>query len=87
MLWLDGEDVRERPLRERKRLLREALNFGDRVLRFTAHRSDHEGEALFARGVRARAGRALIAKRADSPYAAKRSKDWLKFKCVQARSS
>ena len=29
----------------------------------------------------ARAGRALIAKRADAPYTHGRSRDWLKFKC------
>ena len=29
LLWLDGEDVRDRPLRERKALLRDALTFED----------------------------------------------------------
>ena len=29
VLWLDGEDVRPRPLRERKALLRDALAFED----------------------------------------------------------
>ena len=38
VLWLDGEDVRPKPLRERKRLLREAIDFGDTV-RFTQHRN------------------------------------------------
>src|SRR3954463_9723637 len=36
--WLDGDDVRPLPLRERKRVLRDAIDFGDPV-RFTPHRN------------------------------------------------
>ena len=46
LLWLDGEDVRDRPLRERKALLKNALNFQNHV-RLTAYRNE-EGEAMFA---------------------------------------
>ena len=51
VLWLDGEDLRERPLRERKAALREALRFGDGVVRWTPYRRAHEGERLLSRGV------------------------------------
>src|SRR6478609_9316584 len=44
LLWLDGEDVRPLPLRERKALLRDALTFRD-PLRLTPHRNG-EGEKL-----------------------------------------
>jgi bifunctional non-homologous end joining protein LigD len=78
VLWLDGRDVRPLPLRERKRLLRDALAFDDPI-RFTPHRNEH-GEAFFAEACR-KGWEGLIAKRADSPYVTSRSRDWLKFKC------
>jgi DNA ligase D-like protein (predicted ligase) len=82
LLWLDGEDVRPLPLRERKRLLRDALIFED-PLRFTTHRNG-DGEQLFQEACR-KGWEGLIAKRADSPYTDKRSRDWLKFKCEQGQ--
>jgi DNA ligase D-like protein (predicted ligase) len=82
LLALDGEDVRPRPLRERKRLLRDALSFADGV-RWTPYRNG-DGEALFAEACR-KGWEGLIAKRADSPYSSARSRDWLKFKCEQGQ--
>ena len=76
--WLDGEDVRDRPLTERKRLLRDALSFGG-ALRLSAHRREN-GEEYFAEACR-KGWEGVIAKRADSRYTSARSKDWLKFKC------
>jgi DNA ligase D-like protein (predicted ligase) len=78
LLWLDGEDVRALPLRTRKRLLRDAIDWQD-PLRFTQHRNA-DGEAFYAEAC-AKGWEGLIAKRVDSPYGARRSKDWLKFKC------
>jgi bifunctional non-homologous end joining protein LigD len=78
LVWLDGHDVRDLPLRTRKRLLRAALRFEDGV-RLTPYRNE-AGEALFAEACR-RGWEGVIAKRADSPYRATRSRDWLKFKC------
>jgi bifunctional non-homologous end joining protein LigD len=83
VLWFDGQDVRALPLRSRKRLLRSALDFDDRSLRFSTHR-DGEGEAFFAEACR-KGWEGLVAKRADSPYAEKRSRDWLKLKCEQGQ--
>jgi bifunctional non-homologous end joining protein LigD len=78
VLWLDGVDVRSRPLLERKALLRDALTWED-PLRLVPHR-DADGEAMFAEACAA-GWEGVIAKRADSPYTDKRSRDWLKFKC------
>jgi bifunctional non-homologous end joining protein LigD len=78
VVWLDGHDVRELPLRARKRLLRAALGF-DGPVRLTAYRNE-TGEELFAEACR-KGWEGVIAKRADSPYRATRSRDWLKFKC------
>jgi bifunctional non-homologous end joining protein LigD len=78
LLYCDGADTRDRPLRERKALLRSLLSFRD-PLRFTAHRNT-DGEAYFRQAC-GDGWEGLIAKRADAPYRAGRSPDWLKFKC------
>jgi bifunctional non-homologous end joining protein LigD len=77
-LYVDGEDVTALPLRRRKALLRRALAFGDPI-RLTPHRNG-DGVALFEEACR-KGWEGVIAKRADSPYAHGRSRDWLKFKC------
>ena len=82
VLWLDGEDVRDRPLRERKAILRDALRWDDPI-RMTSYRVE-AGEELFAQAC-AEGWEGVIAKRFDSPYTSKRSKDWLKFKCEQGQ--
>jgi bifunctional non-homologous end joining protein LigD len=75
----EGRDVRDRPLRERKALLRDAFEFGGR-LRYSRHRNRH-GKRLFSEACR-QGLEGLIAKRADSPYRSEaRSRDWLKLKC------
>ena len=82
LLWLDGRDVRDLPLRARKRLLRSALAYHGPV-RLTPYRNE-AGEALYAEACR-KGWEGVIAKRADSPYRATRSKDWLKFKCEKGQ--
>src|SRR3954451_10372497 len=78
VMHLDGRDTRPLPLRERKRLLRGALELGDPI-RLAPHRNG-DGEALFEEACQ-KGWEGLIAKRADSPYVHGRSRDWLKFKC------
>jgi DNA ligase D-like protein (predicted ligase) len=82
LLWLDGCDVRPLPLRARKRLLRRTLAFQGPV-RFTPHRNT-EGEAMFEEACR-KGWEGVIAKRTGSSYGARRSRDWLKFKCQQGQ--
>jgi bifunctional non-homologous end joining protein LigD len=78
LLRLEGADLRDLPLRRRKRQLRDALRFEDPI-RFAPHRNEH-GKALFEEACR-KGLEGVIAKRADSPYRATRSRDWLKLKC------
>jgi DNA ligase D-like protein (predicted ligase) len=80
LLHVDGCDVRALPLLTRKRLLRRAVDFGG-PLRFTVHRRG-AGVAMYTEAC-ARGDEGVIAKRAASPYAGGRSRDWLKFKCVR----
>jgi bifunctional non-homologous end joining protein LigD len=78
MMRHEGTDLRDLPLRERKSRLRRALRFEDPI-RFTVHRNE-AGEQLFEEACR-KGLEGVIAKRADSPYRATRSRDWLKLKC------
>ena len=79
ILYLDGCDVTKLELRHRKGLLRKAVTFDD-PLRFTAHRNA-EGEKYYREACR-KGWEGVIAKKAGSPYVHSRSRDWLKFKCV-----
>lgn len=78
VVHLDGIDLSGLPLRRRKVLLREAVDFGGRV-RFTTHRNGGGTEMLA--GACAKGWEGVIAKRADSTYQFRRSPDWLKWKC------
>jgi bifunctional non-homologous end joining protein LigD len=78
ILHLEGYDTTRLPVRPRKRLLRGAVDFHGHV-RFLPHRN-RDGEKLFVDACR-RGLEGLIAKRAESHYASKRSTDWLKLKC------
>jgi DNA ligase D-like protein (predicted ligase) len=82
LLYLNGYDLRQVPLRYRKILLRDAFTFGHR-LRFTAHR-ETEGEAYYREACRS-GWEGIIAKNGNSQYVSKRTRDWLKFKCEQGQ--
>ena len=85
--YLDGLDLREAPLIERRRVLESLLDgkgagagSSDR-LRFSAA-FDAEPAALLASACRMQL-EGLIVKRADAPYVSGRSDAWLKLKCKQ----
>ncbi len=80
LLYLDGYDLRQTPLAERKRLLAAILNPGP-VIR----RSDHfEGDASgLLEAARAQGLEGLVAKRASSLYEGRRSREWLKIKITR----
>lgn len=78
VLEADGTDLRDRPLLERKRVLRRLLRWQD-PLRSTPHRV-RGGEDWYAEICR-RGWEGLIAKRTDAPYRSGRTDAWLKFKC------
>ncbi len=78
LLMLDGQDLRELPLRERKRLLFGLLPKGidQRVL--SVDHVEAEGEALLDL-VRRQGLEGVMAKKADAPYRGGRSDSWLKI--------
>jgi bifunctional non-homologous end joining protein LigD len=76
---VDGEDLTDRPLVERRARLLSTVRTGSALQHTDAWSDDSEGRFALA----CRSGwEGLIAKRADSRYVAGRSKDWLKLKCV-----
>ncbi len=78
LLHFDGHSTRRLPLRERKALLKDVLEWHD-PLRFTNHRNT-DGKAFFTEACQ-KGWEGLIAKRADAFYPTGRTRDWLKFKC------
>jgi bifunctional non-homologous end joining protein LigD len=78
LVWLEGSDTRELPLLARKELLSSALGF-DGPVGFVPHVAE-QGEAMFQAACEA-GYEGLIAKRTDSTYVSRRSRDWLKLKC------
>src|SRR4051812_3740453 len=79
LLWLNGEDLRPRPLHERHPALAAAVMPGP-ALRISAPVPGPSRDA-YERACAA-GWEGLIAKRRDAPYRGGRSRDWLKLKCV-----
>lgn len=80
LLYLDGYDLRRVTLEERKRLLQEVVKPND-LLRFSDHYPG-QGVALFE--VAKRKGlEGILAKKRDSCYDERRSREWLKIKITQ----
>jgi len=78
ILYLDGYDLTDLALRERKQVLRQVLPSGD-PLRLLPHRNEH-GEAYLKEAAQ-KGWEGVIAKDARAGYVSKRSRKWLKFKC------
>lgn len=79
LLELDGTNLRDLPLRERKDKLRKLIGAGKAPLVYSDH-IETDGEAMFAQACALKL-EGIIAKRADAPYRSGRSKSWLKIKC------
>jgi bifunctional non-homologous end joining protein LigD len=79
LLYLDRYDVTGLPLEQRKRLLREFVRWTDRV-RWTGY-TPETGTQLF-RDICHRGGEGIIGKHRRSLYVPKRSRNWVKIKCL-----
>jgi DNA ligase D-like protein (predicted ligase) len=78
ILYAGSHDLRQLPLRERKKVLKELLAFEDPI-RFTPYRYERGG--AFLEEACSKGWEGLVAKRVDSGYLSTRSKKWLKLKC------
>jgi bifunctional non-homologous end joining protein LigD len=79
LLEVDGDDLRGRPLLDRRARLSSAVRPSAALQLSEVWRGD--SQRRFAQACRA-GWEGLIAKRADAPYLPGRSRDWLKLKCV-----
>jgi bifunctional non-homologous end joining protein LigD len=76
LLYLDGEDLRGKPLVQRKHLLASRIR-PNPVLRYSEH---FEAGVELLELARQQGLEGIVAKRADSAYVETRSKDWIKIK-------
>jgi bifunctional non-homologous end joining protein LigD len=81
LLFDGGEDLRRRPLTERKARLQQLLSKAgdDARLRFVEHFEDG-GEAVLRSACRLSL-EGIVSKRCDAPYVSGRTKTWAKSKC------
>src|SRR5258706_9092159 len=80
LLYVDGYDLMSCPVVERKALLQKILKPAG-FIKLSEHIRG-EGKAFF-KEIETFHLEGMIAKRADSPYVQKRSRDWLKVKTIQ----
>ena len=80
LLHVDGIDISDAPLRDRKRLLQSILEGAPGHLAFSSHIEGSGDEAYRLAGERHFEG--IISKRADRPYVAGRGDDWRKTKLL-----
>lgn len=81
LLELDGDNLRKRPLLERKKLLEKLLKpvIGKGPLAYSEHVKGG-GSGIYERACQLKL-EGIIAKRADAPYRSGRHGSWLKIKC------
>ncbi|MEY9098915.1 bifunctional non-homologous end joining protein LigD [Sinorhizobium fredii] len=84
LLYLDGRDLRRRPLVERRRLLELIVAGRAGVIRLSEE-IDAAGDEFF-RIACERGLEGIVAKRRDKAYHSGRRPDWLKIKCVRRDS-
>ncbi|MGH2582255.1 MAG: DNA ligase D [Anaerolineales bacterium] len=82
ILFFEGHETTRLPQMERKNLLAKVIEFKD-PMRLTEHQVGN-GIQLFTDACE-KGLEGVIAKDANAPYQHRRSKSWLKFKCVQRR--
>jgi bifunctional non-homologous end joining protein LigD len=80
LLYADGKDLRKTPLEERKALLERLIRDDDLVL-YSKHIVG-KGKALFVQAKKQQL-EGIIAKKRDSIYQERRTRDWLKIKAQQ----
>ena len=80
LLHLDGEDLLERPLLERKAALARVVGEGVGVMRYAPH---FEGDGRDVHREACRLGlEGIVSKRSDLPYRPGRNATWVKTKCM-----
>ena len=79
LLYLDGSDLRDLPLVERKSRLRRLIRPAGRLLHYSEHAEGNGDAALRSACDRGLEG--VVSKLRNAPYVSGRSQSWLKIKC------
>ena len=79
LLYLDGQDLRDAPLIERKGMLEDLVDPEPGRVRFSAHFGE-TGSMVLRHACRLSL-EGIISKEADAPYRSGRGKSWIKSKC------
>jgi hypothetical protein len=79
-LFVDGKNIREKPVLERKKTLKAILP-RDPLLRYSEHVGEF-GKREFAKAQRAHEEGVIAKRAAGLYYSGKRTREWLKFKAV-----
>jgi bifunctional non-homologous end joining protein LigD len=79
-LFVNGKDIRQKPLLERKKILK-ALLPSDAMLHYSEHVAEF-GKREFSRAQRAHEEGVIAKRAAGLYYSGKRTRQWLKFKAV-----
>ena len=85
LLWLDGEDLRDRPLWARKRRLKQLIGTSHGPIAYTDHVSGDAGRKLYGEVVRG-GGKGVISRRKHAHYVGGRSVTWLEIRPETVRS-
>jgi bifunctional non-homologous end joining protein LigD len=83
LLYLDGQDLRELPLIERKRLLRELLSGASTGPIQLSEHFEAEGLEVFQSACAMRL-EGIVSKLRDAPYRSGRQESWIKVKCKKS---
>ncbi|MFH1796599.1 MAG: DNA ligase D [Pseudomonadota bacterium] len=81
LLELDGQDLTQLPLIERKAKLEGLIGSGNEPLLYSTHITGRAADVF--RQVCAAGHEGIVAKRADDPYRSGRGRSWLKVKCTK----
>src|SRR5215213_8494549 len=82
LLWLNGRDLRKRPLIERKRLLQKLLSDASARLIYVEF-LEGDGATIYQHACRMGL-EGIVSKRADSIYRPGRQESWIKTKCTKS---
>jgi bifunctional non-homologous end joining protein LigD len=84
LLWLEGEDLRNRPLEERREMLESLLSNAPKLISLSEKLDAKSTDEAMAQAKK-RNLEGLVAKRRGSKYVGARSSDWLKLKLAKAQ--
>jgi bifunctional non-homologous end joining protein LigD len=80
ILELDGHDLQQEPLSQRKKVLRKVLKGAPEAIRYSEEVAG-QGDKVLAQACRLGL-EGIISKQTDKPYVSRRSHSWLKIKCL-----